>query len=161
MKVNEAPVVVKVKFLVSKSVLWKAITNPEEMVQWFFPQMKDFKAEVGFKTQFNVAVEDRNYMHLWKIIEVIPEQKIVYDWRYENYKGIGHICFEISETATGSELTLTNTVLKDFQENIPEFNRESCEGGWNYFLGQQLANYLKNTYSKPVSTQQLINKLLK
>ena len=35
------------------------------------------------------------------------------------------------------------TVLEDFPDNIPEFETESCRMGWQYFLGQQLKEFLK------------------
>jgi hypothetical protein len=35
------------------------------MRQWFFEEMKDFEAEPGFETQFNVECEGRHYVHLW------------------------------------------------------------------------------------------------
>jgi len=40
-------------------------------------------------------------------------------------------------------LTLTTQITEDFDDSIPEFKRESCIGGWNYFLKERLFNYLK------------------
>lgn len=49
------------------------------MRQWFFENIESFKPEVGFETQFNVQAESRNFLHMWKIIEVVPMKKIVYN----------------------------------------------------------------------------------
>ena len=35
-----------------------------------------------------------SYLHLCKIIDVIPEKKLSYSWRYENYPGNSVVTFE-------------------------------------------------------------------
>ena len=40
------------------------------MKQWYFSILDSFEAEVGFKTQFSVSVEDRLFIHLWEVNEV-------------------------------------------------------------------------------------------
>ncbi len=44
---------------------WQAITDPEQMRQWYFPMLPDFKAEVGFSVEFNVECEGGNFLHQW------------------------------------------------------------------------------------------------
>lgn len=56
--------------------VWEAITEKEQMKQWFFEEIEDFKPEVGFETAFDVAFENKNFRHQWKITEVIPPVKI-------------------------------------------------------------------------------------
>jgi hypothetical protein len=46
-----------------------------------------------------------------------------------------------------TKLTLSVEVQEDFPESIPEFKRESCIGGWNYFINNRLKEYLKNNWS--------------
>ena len=48
---------------VSMDAAWQAITDPEQMRQWYFPMLPDFKAEVGFSVEFNVECEGRNFLH--------------------------------------------------------------------------------------------------
>ncbi|ULC58152.1 SRPBCC domain-containing protein [Flaviramulus sp. BrNp1-15] len=130
------------------ATVWNSITKPLLMKQWFFEQIEDFEAKKGFKTQFIVKVENRVYTHLWEIIEVIPNKKIVYDWRYLEYKeGVGKVIFELSETNNKTKLTLTNEGLETFPKNVPEFSFESCEGGWDYFINQRLAQFLESNNS--------------
>ena len=73
------PIIVEQVFAVSKDRLWSAITDRDQMVQWFFDNIPEFKPEAGFSTEFTISVEDRNYHHLWTITEAIPGQKVVYD----------------------------------------------------------------------------------
>lgn len=114
------------------------------MKQWFFENIPSFKAEVGFKTAFNVQAPSRDFLHQWEIIEVIPYKKIVYSWKYENISGEGIVTFELIEENNQTKLILTNEGLENFPQQYPEFARESCIEGWNYFIKQRLKEYLIN-----------------
>jgi len=137
-------VVVKQNFEVSAEILWKAITEHHQMIQWFFENIPEFEAHVGFKTQFLIENEDRKFTHLWEIVEVIPNRKIVYNWKYNEYEGEGVVFFELVKNENGSSLILTNKWIGEFPQNIPEFSRESCLGGWEYFINGRLKEYLNN-----------------
>ena len=64
------------KFDVSLPTLWKAITQLDQMKQWFFTNIPTFKAEVGFQTTFKVENEGRVFHHIWTITEVKEDHKI-------------------------------------------------------------------------------------
>ena len=142
MKTSQPPIIVSQNFKQTNNAVWKAITDVKQMRKWFFENIPDFKAEVGFKTSFNVKAPSQDFMHLWEIIEVIPYKKIVYDWSYQNLKGRGKVIFELSEYKNTTDLTLTNVIVEDFPDGVPEFTRKSCIGGWNYFIKERLKKYL-------------------
>ena len=142
MKTTEETIIVSQEFSRSKADVWKAITEPSQMKQWFFENMPDFKAEVGFETQFLITHEERHFTHCWKIIKVIPEERITYEWNYTEHSGNAHVIFELEEQGDQTKLTVTNLVLEDFPDDIPEFKRESCVGGWEYFIQGNLKTYL-------------------
>ncbi|QDV40474.1 hypothetical protein Enr13x_02800 [Stieleria neptunia] len=142
MSESSTPIVVEQSFDASKPAVWKAITEREQMVQWFFDNIPEFRAEPGFETQFDIDAGRRIFRHLWKITEVIPEQKIVYDWRYEGFPGSGKVTFELFEENDGSKLRVTNEGIESFPKDVPEFTRESCEDGWTYLLQDNLKHYL-------------------
>jgi uncharacterized protein YndB with AHSA1/START domain len=137
-------VVVKQIFEVPIETLWSGITEHDQMIQWFFENIPVFKPSVGFKTQFLVENEGRKFTHLWEIVEVIPNQKIIYNWKYEEYEGEGLVFFELLEHEKGAALILTNKWIGEFPQDIPEFSRESCIGGWQYFINGRLKEYLSN-----------------
>lgn len=136
------PIIVEQIFNKSKEEVWSAITDPDKMREWFFENMPDFIPEVGFETRFNVDAGERQFMHVWKITEVIPFEKIVYNWKYENMEENAFVIFEIFENETEILLRLTNIGLESFSQDIPEFSRESCTGGWQYFINQRLNKFL-------------------
>lgn len=143
MKKFEPPIIVETSYSVPIQKVWTAITVPNQMRQWFFSEMEEFQADEGFETSFVVQTSDRTFTHLWKVTEVIPNQKISYNWKYEEYSGDGYVVFELFEKPEGTVLRLTNIVTEDYPEDIPEFKRESCIGGWEYFLGQRLKAFLE------------------
>jgi len=137
------PIITEQVFNKTKEEVWKAITDPNEMRLWFFENMPDYAAEVGFETKFNVDAGERQFMHLWKITEVIPMQKLVCNWKYESYDGSAEVIYEIVDEGEGCKLRVTAVGLHTFDSNIPEFTRKSCQGGWHYFINQRLKEYFE------------------
>ena len=74
--------------------VWKALTDVEQMRQWYF-DLKEFKAEPGFEFEFVVEHEGNKYHHLCKVTEVIPQKKIAYTWRYKGEPGDSLVTFEL------------------------------------------------------------------
>jgi uncharacterized protein YndB with AHSA1/START domain len=143
MKASDEPVIVEQTFNATPEKVWQAITEHEQMIQWYFDNIPDFKAEVGFETQFNIHNEGRDFLHMWNVTEVEPLKKITYGWKFEGYAGDSFVTFEIFDEGDTTKLRLTATVTEDFQDGIPEFQRESCIGGWQYFIQQRLKEYLE------------------
>jgi len=143
MKISQPPIVVEQIFNKPLEVVWNAITRLDQMTQWFFNNIPEFKAETGFKVQFNVQAPSRDFLHLWEITEVIPFQKLVCNWKYQDLEGESYVTFQLLEEDSKTKLILTTKVVADFDDAIPEFRRESCQGGWNYFIKDSLVNFLK------------------
>ncbi|AOW20017.1 SRPBCC family protein [Urechidicola croceus] len=139
---SSKPIVVEQLFDNSIQEVWNAISNLSLMKLWFFEQIEDFKPEVGFKTSFVVKVEDRTYTHLWELTEIILQKNITYDWKYAEYDGEGKVIFELFDLGDKTKLVLTNFGIESFPSTIPEFSRESCNNGWNYFIKERLYNFL-------------------
>lgn len=144
MKSSDPPLIFEQIFDVDKTALWNAITEVDQMRQWFFKEIPAFNPIEGFETSFMITSPEREFPHAWKIIEVVPETRIVYDWRYDGYEGVGKVCFELYEDGVKTRLVLTSTTIEDWQEDIPEFKQESAEGGWNYFIKQSLKTYVES-----------------
>lgn len=138
------PIIVEQVFDQPAARVWKAITDVNEMRCWFFNNIPDFKAEVGFYTEFNVSSGERDFMHQWKIVEVEPMKRIIYDWSYANHNGNGNVVFELFDEKDQLKLSVSSFGMDSFDANIPEFKRENCLGGWNYFIKQNLKEYLSS-----------------
>ena len=136
------PIVVEETFNANIQFVWESITELDNMKRWFFDNIPAFQAKVGFKTAFNVKSGERDFMHQWTIIEVVPKKKIVYDWRYLEYSGEAVLTFEMCEKEDKTKLIVTCKGIESFPQEIPEFKRESCLAGWNYFIKDRLKNYI-------------------
>ena len=144
MKMGDPPINVEQVFTVPPEKVWSAITEIDQMRQWFFDNIPEFKAEIGFETRFTVNSGKSDFVHLWKITEVIPLKRITYNWKYEDYLGDSFVNFALSEHHKGqTTLTLTVEIVEDFPQDIPEFKRESGVAGWNYFIAERLRAYLE------------------
>jgi uncharacterized protein YndB with AHSA1/START domain len=136
------PIVVTETFDVPAETLWRAITERDQMVQWFFEPIPAFEPRVGFETEFVVSVDGRDFPHLWKIVEVVAEQRIVYEWRYGGYPGSSTVTWQLDKAEDGTRLTVTHSGHETFPRDIPEFQREAGLAGWRYFLQESLKGYL-------------------
>jgi len=145
MQTTDLPIIIEADFKATIETVWKALTEIEQMQQWYFDQLVDFKAEVSFKTQFSLQHEGRTFTHIWKVIEVIPSEKISYSWSYKEYPGNSIVTFTLKETAIGTHLHLKTIVLEDFPQNIQAFKRESGVAGWEYLIGESLRKYLEGS----------------
>jgi uncharacterized protein YndB with AHSA1/START domain len=136
------PIIIEYTYRASINHVWEAITDPAKMRQWYFAQINFFKAEVGFQTEFDVSFEGKHFMHQWKVTEVQPERTIAYGWRYAGYSGDSSTVWELIPAGNVTRLRLTVNGLETFPQDMPEFTRESCIQGWNYFRGERLKKYL-------------------
>lgn len=134
------PIIVERKYNAPISKVWKAITDKEEMKQWYF-DLAEFKPEVGFKFQFMGGTEDNQYLHLCEVTEVIPEKKLTYSWRYDGYEGNSFVTFELFEEGDETRLKLTHSGLESFPNN-PDFARTNFEMGWDQIINTSLKEYL-------------------
>lgn len=144
MKKDDAPVVVEATYKASAETVWNAITNADEMRNWYFQEIPAFEPEVGFETRFDVESGGRIFPHVWKVTAATPNQSVEYDWSYDGYDGDGFVAFEITDNGDSATLKLTCKVRETFQEDIPEFSRENCVAGWEYFIQDSLKSYLES-----------------
>jgi len=144
MKISDSPIIIEQKYNANAEQLWQALTNFEQMKQWYFENLPAFKPAVGFETAFVVHNEGRTFTHLWKVLSVRPLKEITYSWKFKEYEGESTSQFLIeNETGNKVSLKLVINVLQDFTAGIPEFKIESCLSGWDYFLNEQLRKFLE------------------
>ncbi len=138
----EEPVIIEKTFNAPPDKVWKAITDKDEMKNWYF-NLKEFRPEPGFKFRFSGGPsEDNQYLHICKITEVIPGRKLSHSWRYDGYEGISYVTFELFPEGDKTRLKLTHSGLETFPENNPDFAKEKFAAGWQEIIGSNLKNYL-------------------
>ncbi len=125
--------------------LWKALTDVDQMREWYF-DLEEFKPEVGFEFEFIVEHQSRKYHHLCKIIEVVPQRKIAYTWRYKGEQGDSLVTFELFAAGDKTRLKLTHTGLETFPDT-PAFARKNFNEGWTQIIGTSLKEFLEKEKS--------------
>lgn len=125
--------------------VWKAITDKEQMKQWYF-DIAAFEPIVGFEFTFSgQGHKGEKYIHLCKVTEVIVGKKLSYSWRYENLEGRSHVTFELFEEGDKTRVKLTHEGLETFPANNPDFAKESFADGWSYLIGKSLPAFVEKT----------------
>lgn len=129
-------------FPVSASQVWSAITNPDEMKNWYF-DIPGFKAEVGFKFEFMGESPDCvQYRHLCEVTEVVNERKLTHSWRYDGYEGNSFVTWELFPESNSTRVKLTHTGLETFPLSNPDFAAKNFAEGWTGIIGKSLTEYL-------------------
>lgn len=138
----DLPVVVERTYNASASKVWSALTNRDEMQAWYF-ELEDFQPEVGFEFSFTGTTEDnRPYLHLCKITEVIPEKRLSYTWKYDGLEGNSLVTFELFPEGKNTRVRLTHSGLETFPANNPDMAPGNFFAGWTSILNESLKNYL-------------------
>ena len=147
MRVEEGDIVLKYRIDTPALNVWNALTIHEEMIQWYFDNIPAFIPEPGFECEFVVKNEDRIFTHHWTVKELVPHKRISYEWIYTEWQGRSVSHFDIEALDDGSTIVHVRIeILEDFDDDVPEFKRESCIGGWDYFVGGNLKRYLGKGY---------------
>lgn len=124
------------------AIVWKALTDPSQMQQWYF-DIPEFRPEPGFEFEFTAGSEERQYRHLCKVTEADPNRKLSYSWRYADFPGDSEVTFELIPGGDQTTLQLTHKGLHTFPQDHPDFQAESFAAGWTHIIGQSLATFVE------------------
>ncbi|GAB3274398.1 SRPBCC domain-containing protein [Larkinella harenae] len=135
------PLIKEFHYKVPREQVWRALTEPEQMKQWYFPQLRRFEPVVGFVFQFDDAGAE--YRKEWVVTSVTEGRTFAHSWAYKGYAGKSEVLFELVPENDQTRLRVTQTNLESFPPH-PHFNRERFEWGWEMLLGNNLKVLLEN-----------------
>lgn len=141
---SEKPLITSVAILQTHlENAWEAITNVRSMRTWFFDNIPDFEARVGFKTQFTVSTPNHDFIHQWEILKVKPQKEIHYKWEYKSFKGSSRVVFKLTPVEKHiTKIKVLHYGVETFaHQGIEEFSLESCQNGWDYFIKDKLVDF--------------------
>ncbi len=138
---RDGPFVIERLFDAPVARVWKAITTNEDMKHWYF-DIKEFKAQVGFEFDFHAGNGEKDFHHLCEVVEVVPNKKLAYTWRYEGYEGISLVTLELFPEGKKTKVRLTHAGLDSFPK-LPDFARNNFEQGWTMIVGKNLKEYVE------------------
>jgi uncharacterized protein YndB with AHSA1/START domain len=137
------PIVKEVELNAPVSKVWKALTDRNQMKKWYF-DIVQFKPEPGFEFQFEGGTEEKSYLHLCRIIEVVPESKLSYSWRYNGYPGNSVVTFELFPDGNRTRLKLTHEGIETFGTENPDFAKKNFEAGWSEIIGKSIKEFVES-----------------
>jgi len=138
------PVVVERTLNAPVARVWEALTNVDQMRQWYF-NLKEFKPEAGFEFEFMVEHEGNTYHHLCKVTEVVLQKRIGYTWRYKGEPGDSLVTIELSPNGDDkTRLRLTHAGTDTFPKT-PAYARKNFEAGWTAIIGTELKQFVEKS----------------
>jgi uncharacterized protein YndB with AHSA1/START domain len=140
---TKEPFVIERTYNASIEKVWSALTHKDQMKQWYF-DLAEFKPEAGFEFSFRGGKDERTYLPLCKITDVVQGNKLAYSWKYEGYEGSSIVIFELVTEEAGTRLQLTHEGFETFPANNPDFAKENLAAAWNYIIGTSLEKVLRN-----------------
>lgn len=140
---NSQPLVIEQVLEAPVTRVWDALTQNEQMKKWYF-ELPDFKAVPGFEFIFIAGAKgDVEYKHICKVIEVIPQKKLSYSWRYDSYPEDSLVTFDLFEEGEKTRLKLTHAGLETFASSGPDFAPDNFAEGWTQIVGKSLKEFLQ------------------
>lgn len=125
--------------------VWQAITEEDQMRQWYFPQIIKFEPVVGF--EFKFTDDGADFKKDWRVTRVIVGELIAHSWSYKGYPGSSEVTFELFKEERKTRLKLTHTGLASFPRD-PHFARHRFEEGWERIIRTDLKKNLeKNLFA--------------
>lgn len=143
------PFVVERTLAAPAALVWRALTNLADLKEWYF-ELKSFRAEPGFEYEFTVEKNGVTYCHRCKVVEVIPEKRLAYTWRYEGHPGDSLVSLDLIAEGAQTRLKLTHLGLESFPP-VPDFARKNFATGWTYLLGTSLKEFLETKANQPAT----------
>lgn len=141
---------IRKEIVIDQSVerVWEALTQPEEMRNWYF-NISNFEPIEGEIFDFIVSFTDEdgehNFRHLFKIVRVIPAEKLQHTWEYPGHSGgTSVLTWELFPREESTVVVLTHEGTETFlDEGSKYFTKESFLAGWTDIL-QRFKEYLEN-----------------
>lgn len=140
---ENSPFVIERIYNAPPDKVWKAITDPGQMKQWYF-DLPDFRPEVGATFDFWGGDETKKFHHLCEVEEVIEGKKLSHTWRYAEFPGNSLVTWELFAEEDKTRVVLTHSGLETFRGDIhPEVKKENFAMGWTEILGKMLKEFVE------------------
>jgi len=139
---DKKPIIIEQKISAPIDRVWKAITDNKEMEHWYF-EIDEFKPEVGYIFTFYAGGEEEKYLHVCKILEIVPKVTLSYSWRYEDFDGYSVVTFELFNEGNKTRVKLIHEGTESFPQDRPDFSRASFTQGWKEIIGIYLKEYVE------------------
>lgn len=137
------PIIVEGHFHASPEKVWLALTDKDQMKQWYF-DIPDFELKENTTFNFYEPGIAKKYHHRCTIKQIIPIRKLQHTWTHPGHSnGESLLTWELIEVGKDTHLTLTHSGIEQFADAGVDFARENYEVGWKEIVGKSLKEFLE------------------
>lgn len=131
-------------------LVWQAITDRAMMKEWYFNFADDFKLETGAVFEWKAGdTKSKEWLHRGKMLEIIPNQKLVHTWEYPGYSGTSTVTWNLLKIDDNTtHVTLIHEFTIAFDSTVAALKRENFEMGWTHIVNISLQEYLTRLNKK-------------
>jgi uncharacterized protein YndB with AHSA1/START domain len=125
------------------AMVFRAWTDPKQMVQWWSPEeiecrSVDADVRIGGAYRIHMVDGEVNHIAIGKYLEIIPNKRVRFSWEWEHYP-MPHstVTVEFEDLGKTTRLTLIHDGLPD-RDDVPDH-----KSGWTSALdkfGRMIAN---------------------
>lgn len=136
-------VVVKQKLDAPVEKVWAALTDKNQMKEWYF-DIPDFELSVHGEFNFFEPGDAKKFHHHGEILEVIPNEKLKHTWSYPEFsKEKTIVKWRLEKDGDGTVVTLMHKGLENLDHLGNDFRRDSFEEGWNEIVSKNLKEFVE------------------
>ena len=136
------PLVVERVFDAPVERVWDALTNKEEIDQWFMA-IDDFKPREDYEFTLVAEHENKRHIHLCRVTEVVERERLSYSFRFKGTSGVTYVTWELFREGSRTRLRLTHRGLETIAHAGPDYSRQNFAEGWVYFIDSALRAFLQ------------------
>ncbi len=130
---NSEPVEKEILVDAPAGTVWEALTDSRKIKQWSF-DIPEFVPEEGLEFKFYGGTNEKQYLHLCRILEVVNQRRLSYSWRYEGYEGNTVVTFELFPEGNKTRVSLSHKGIETFPKDNPDLTRERFDEGWEQIM---------------------------
>ncbi len=135
------PIIIQECFHVSAEKIWQAITDKEQMKQWYF-DISDFELKANATFNFYEPGDEKKFHHQCVIKKIIQPRLFQHTWAYPyKSKGESLVTWEIIPVGRFTLVKLTHEGVESFSDGGNDFARENYEAGWTEILEKSLKSF--------------------
>ena len=137
-----SPVVKEVTLQAPVAKVWRAITDKEEMKEWYFT-IEEFTAQPGFQFKMYGEKKGTKFPISCNVKEVHQNKKLSYTWNYDDFPAETLLTFELSKNGDQTDLRLTHEGLEQIPPGNADVSVENHRDGWEFIIGTSLKQYVE------------------
>jgi len=130
--------------------VYQAFTNKEDLQNW---KEDHYEIDARKGGKFKMGLESDGFAVTGEFLELVPNEKIVYSWKINEYDEQGKLIPNFSQerptkvTVKFEKAGTKGTKVTLIHEGFPEKDEEyyQHETGWDLLIGQVLKAYLEKT----------------